>query len=172
MAWRGARVIAAALAIGSGVACGGHDSHRPAADTTGPIVAAPSTGSQTDCLTDGLWKECSLLYRLERSGFGIHHDSLAEVHEPGLRVSGKRLLIGRGTVDFFVYADTLSRAREQAKLDPTLFIPPSAQSSILKQRTLIANYNLLVLMDVAGDAYRDRIANAIMAGPPQPPKEH
>jgi hypothetical protein len=145
--------MAAALAIA--IACGG-ESARPPAIPRGPIVAAPSTGSQTDCLT----------------GFGIHRDSLAEVHEPGLEVSGKRLRIGRGKADFFVYADTMSRARDQAKLDPAQFISPSAQYSILKQRTLIANYNLLVLMDVAGEAYRDRIANAVMAGPPQPPRAH
>jgi len=168
MGWRGARVIAVALAI----ACGGDASRPPLIDTSGPVTAAPATGSTTDCLTDGLWKECSLLYRLERSGFAIHRDSMDAVHEPRLKVAGKRLLIGRGTVDFFVYADTMSRARDQARLDSTLFIPPSREPTILKRRTLISNYNLLVLMDVAGAAYRDRIADAIMAGPPQPPRAH
>ena len=162
---RRARVLSAALVA----ACG--SSSKPAAfDTSGPIAAAPTTGSRTDCLTDGLWKECSLLYRLDRSGFGVHAESLTVVHEPRLAIAGRRLLIGRGRVDFFVYADTLSRARDQHKLDSTLFMPPSAAATILKRRTLIANYNLLVLMDVAGDAFRDRIADAIMAGPPQPPR--
>jgi hypothetical protein len=40
-----------------------------------------------------------------------------------------------------------------------------------RQRSLVPSANLLVLMDVSNSKNRERIANALMAGPPQPPSK-
>jgi hypothetical protein len=166
--WWSACCTVAALAIG----CGDRSKKSSVADSSQPIVAAMATGSKTDCLTDGLWKECSLFYRLERSGFAVHAESLRAVTNGPLSIPGKQLPIGRGKIEIYVYADTGSRVRDQRRLDPKQFIPPSMPPSILKQRTMIGNENLIVLMDVAAESYRDRLADAIMAGPPQPVRSH
>ena len=140
------------------------------ADSALPVLPSTTPGSKTDCLTTGLWAECSVLTRLEQAGLVVHADSLSDIRERPLTIAGKRMPIAHGAIALFIYADTGSRSRDQARLDPTLFIAPSAQPSILKQRTLIANQNLLAMLDVANEANRDRIANALMAGPPQPPR--
>ena len=140
------------------------------ADSALPILPATLTGSATDCLTTGLWAECSVLRRLEQAGLAVHAESLAVVREPSLAISGKRMPIARGEIAIFIYADTGSRGRDEAKLDAKQFIAPDAEPSILKQRTLVANQNLLVLMNVTNETNRERISNALMAGPPQPPK--
>lgn len=163
--------VGSVLATLIAVACS-DAAKKPGGETANspPILAATSTGSKTDCLTTGLWAECSVLMRLERAGLVVRAESLAEVREPALTIAGKRLPIARGEVAMFIYADTSSRSRDQRKLDPTLFMTPDAQPSLVKRRTLIANQNLLVLMDVVNETNRERIANALMAGPPQPPK--
>ena len=58
--------------------------------------------------------------------------------------------------------------RDAAKLDPKSFIPPSREPTILRERTLVTNANLLALMNVVSEAHRERIANGLMAGAPQP----
>jgi hypothetical protein len=161
-------VVVAALMLPA--ACG--DSGTRAGrgtDTAPPIVAAADTGSKDDCPVTGRWAQCMLLYRLERAGFSVRADSLTEVREPPLTITGKRLPIGRGEIVFFVYADSGSRSRDQAKLDRNAFIPPTRETSI-RDRTLVANQNLLVIMTVMNETYRERLANNIMAGPPQPAK--
>jgi hypothetical protein len=39
----------------------------------------------------------------------------------------------------------------------------------MRKRTLIPANNMLVLMDIMNTRNRERIANALMAGAPQPP---
>jgi hypothetical protein len=142
----------------------------PQVEDTLPVIAASATGSKSDCLTDGLWKECSALMRLERSGFAVRSESLTVVREDRLLIAGKRLPIARGEIRFFIYADSGSRARDQKHLDSTQFISANANPTIIHKRTLLANANILVLMDVASEANRERIANAFLAGAPQPPR--
>lgn len=152
-----------------GAGCAEKASVKAAADR-GPIVAAASTGTATDCPATGLWAQCSVLKRLEQAAFAVHADSLTTISEPPLSIPGKRLPIANGEIEIFVYADSMSRLRDAAKLDSTAFIPPSRQRTVRRERTVVTNANLLVLMNVASEAYRERIANYLMAGPPQPPK--
>jgi hypothetical protein len=157
-----------ALLLGAG--CAEKSSVKPAADSGMPIVAAASTGSAADCPATGLWAECSLLKRLEQAAFAVHAESLTVDRHPPLSIAGKRLPIARGEIEIFVYADSGSRLRDAAKLDTMAFIPPSRQRTARLERTVVTNANLLVLMNVASEVYRERIANYLMAGPPQPPK--
>jgi hypothetical protein len=163
---RSAAVIAGILAV----ACAEKASVRPPSDSGLPIVAAASAGSAADCPATGLWAQCSVLKSLDRAGLAVHADSLTEIHEAPLSIAGMKMPIANGEIMIFLYADSGSRLRDAAKLDKKLFISPSRQPSILRERTVVTNENLLVLMNVTNETNRERIANALMAGPPQPPK--
>lgn len=158
-------VAAMALAV----ACAEKAPVRSATDSALPIVAAASTGSATDCPATGLWAQCSVLKRLSQAGLAVHADSMREIHDPPLSIGGQRLPIAGGEIEIFLYADSGSRMRDAAKLDPKAFISPSREPSMMRERTVVTNANLLVLMNVASETNRERIANNLMAGPPQPP---
>jgi hypothetical protein len=152
-------------------ACGG-DKATPAVDTSQPILAAaPVAPGDSTCPATGLWARCSVLKSLERAGLNTHADSAQDVTEPPLAISGFEIPIGRGRIRVFLYADSNSRRRDQAKLDPKAFVSPNREPGIARERTLVPSANLLVLMNVLGSLNRERIANALMAGPPQPPSK-
>jgi hypothetical protein len=152
-------------------ACGDQAARRTQAiDTTLPIVAARDTGTNDDCPVTGLWSQCLLLKRIERMGLTFHVESLSQTTEPHLSIAGRRMPIAHGDISYFIYADTGSRVRDAAKLDSSAFISPSRETGI-RDRTLIANENLLVIMRVFNGANRERLANAIMGGPPQPVRQ-
>jgi hypothetical protein len=106
---------------------------------------------------------------IERAGLNAHADSATDVTEAPLSITGFELPVARGVARIFLYADSNSRRRDQAKLDSTLFVRPPREPGLRGERTLLGSANLLVLMDVANSRNRERIANALLAGPPQPP---
>lgn len=140
-----------------------------AVDTTQPIIAAiePAPGD-TACPATGLWARCSVIKAIYRAGLNPHGDSAKVVTEKSLSIRGFELPISRGTVRVFLYADSNSRRRDEAKLDTSQFVSPRKDPS-LRKRTLIPTGNMLVLMDIMNTRNRERIANALMAGAPQPP---
>ena len=137
-------------------------------DSSQPIVAAP-LASDTTCPPTGAWALCSAFRSIARTGLAVHKDSAKEVREPPLSVTGTELPISRGDVRFFLYADSMSRLRDEARLDRTQFILPVQQPGFKRERTIVHSANLLALINVLNDRNRERIANALMAGPPQPP---
>ena len=154
-------------------ACGGGSQDAPSSvDTSQRIVAAvaPLPGD-TSCPATGLWARCSAIKAIYRAGLNTYADSAKEVTEPPLSIPGFELPLSRGKVRFFIYADSASRRRDQAKLDSTRFVIPPREPGLRGERTLVPAANLLVLMDVANSRNRERIANALMAGPPQPPSK-
>jgi hypothetical protein len=160
------------LALALLAACsGGAKDAAPAVDTSQPIAAAPVPApDDTSCPATGLWARCSAIKSIYRAGLNTHDDSSKNVTEAPLSIPGFELPISRGRVRFFIYADSNSRRRDQMKLDSTLFVIPPREPGLRGERVLIPSANLLVLMDVASSRNRERIANALMAGPPQPPK--
>jgi hypothetical protein len=165
------RCVSLALALLA--ACGGDpDRAASATDTTQPVLAArePAPGD-TSCPANGLWARCSVIKGIERAGLNSHADSAKDVAEQPLSISGFELPLSRGTVRFFIYADSNSRRRDQARLDSTLFVKPPREPGLRGERTLAASANLLALIDVANSRNRERIANAVLAGPPQPPSK-
>lgn len=140
------------------------------ADTSQPILAAPvAVQGDTACPPTGLWARCSVFKGIERAGLNAHRDLAKDVTEEPLLVPGIQIPIARGDIRIFLYADSQSRKRDQAKLDRTLFVLPHQEPGFQRQRTIVQSANLLVLMNVFTSRNRERIANALMAGPPQPP---
>lgn len=160
-------VAVAALVAG----CGSSSPSADTALTAGPIIAAAApVPGDTTCPSTGLWARCTLFKRLEMAGLNVRKDSAAEVREPMLSVPGFEMPIARGRIRVFLYADSTSRRRDQAKLDPRAFITPRQSPGLLGERTLAPSANMLVLMEITNEQQRERIANAVMAGPPQPKK--
>ena len=152
---------------------GGSKEPAPSVDTavTGQaILAAPAPlPGDTSCLANGLWARCSAIKAIYRAGLNTHADLAKDVTEAPLSITGFELPLARGIVRFFIYADSNSRRRDQMKLDDTRFAIPPREPVFGRQRALVPSANLLVLMDVSNSQNRERIANAILAGPPQPP---
>jgi hypothetical protein len=168
---RGGQCLSLGLALLA--ACGADPKEsRVAADTAQPIAAAPVPApGDTSCPATGLWARCSAIKAIYRAGLNTHEDSLRLVNEDPLSVGGFELPLSRGVVRFFLYADSNSRRRDQMKLDSTRFAIPPREPVFGRQRALVPSANLLVLMDVSNSRNRERIANALMAGPPQPPSK-
>jgi len=141
------------------------------ADAALPIVGAPTPApGDTSCHATGLWARCSVIKSIERAGLNSHADAVKDVSEKPLSVPGFELSVSRGTVRVFLYGDSISRRRDQARLDTALFVSP-ARDANMRRRTLVGSGNLLALMNVMNSLNRERIANALMAGAPQPPSK-
>ena len=163
------------ISLGLALLAACSDSARDAAldvDTSQPVTAAASPApGDTTCPANGLWARCSAIKSIDRAGLNTHADSAKVVTEESLSIPGFELPISRGKVRFFLYADSNSRRRDQRRLDSTRFVIPPREPGLRGERVLIPSANLLVLMDVANSRNRERIANALMAGPPQPPSK-
>ena len=153
------------------VGCGDGSRKSAAADTMPIVAATPPAPGDTACPATGQWARCSVLKSIERAGLNSHADSAKDVTEPPLSIGGVELPIGHGEIRVFLYADSGSRKRDRAKLDPKQFVLPHQQPGFARERTIVESANLLVLMNVLNSLSRERIANALMAGPPQPPSK-
>ena len=68
----------------------------------------------------------------------------------------------------YIFPDTLARRKGASTLDPSRFIAPSLSVGIQGETTAIQNDNLLALLFSRNEHQRERVADAITAGPPQP----
>lgn len=146
---------------------------KPAADSAPalpPVGATPAGANAKDaCPADGRWAECSLLKRLDEAGLAPQRDSspvtLAPLSRPGMHVT-----VGGSELDLFFYPDSASRARDEAKLDPKQYVAYDAPQTIRAEPTLIHSVNVIAILHSRRDQQRERVSDAITAGPPQPSK--
>jgi len=131
-----------------------------------PVAVGPGASA---CPATGLWAECSILYRLERSGLAPHVDSTGRADEKAL--SGRPLVIKFGTtsrLEVFLYSDSAARIVDAKKLDRTTLVAGTDQQTLRRERTLIENANLIGLLSSISDRLRERVSDALTAGAPQP----
>jgi hypothetical protein len=156
------------LAIGVVVACG--KSNAPASrDSAAPPAAAISAESAGGCPATGAWAECSVVYRLERAGLAPKVDSTAKPEDPSL--GGQPLVIKIGlnaVLEIHLYADSASRIAAAAKLDRSELVGGTQPQTIKRERTLIESANLVALLTSINSHQRERVSDALSAGPPQP----
>jgi len=113
------------------------------------------------------------MYRLDRAGLAPRLDAGAKVEERSIGSGTIRFVVKIGVnarLDVFLYADSAARVADEQKLDRSQFVAPGAEQTIKRERTLIENSNLLGLLTSINGHQRDRVADALMAGPPQPTK--
>lgn len=156
------------------VATLGCDTPKPAppSDTAAASAAIATAPGDTRCPATGKWAECSVLYRLERAGLAPHLDSTAKAEEKAL--SGLPMVIKIGLsarLEVFLYRDSTARIADEKKLDRTQLVAPGAPQTIQQERTLIENANLVGLLTSVNNHQRERVSDALLAGPPQPPSQ-
>ncbi len=105
--------------------------------------------------------------RLDHAGLAPRRDTGA-VHEEGLTISGIMVHVGSADLELFIYADSANRARDEARLDRKKFITAAQEPSLAGERTIIESVNLLAILATRNDHQRERVSDAITAGPPQP----
>jgi hypothetical protein len=111
------------------------------------------------------------MYRLDRAGLAPKLDSLAKPDETSLHGQSMVVKIGLSAkLEVFLYPDSAARIADAAKLDRTQLVSATAAQTIRRERTLIENANLVGLLTSINDHQRERVSDALTAGPPQPPK--
>ena len=109
------------------------------------------------------------MYRLVRSGLAPKVDSSATPEEKTLHGSGVVINIGRSAkLEVFLYPDSAARKADAAHLDRSQFVADTTPQTIRRERTLIENANLIGLLTSINDHQRERVSDALTAGPPQP----
>jgi hypothetical protein len=150
------------------VACSKQDAPVPVGASSPVAAATPGVGT---CPATGQWAECSILYRLERSGFVPRIDSGAKPQEKSLTGKPIVMTIGRGaTLEVYLYPDSAARVADGAKLDRAHLVSATAEQTIERERTLIESSNIIGLLTSLSSHQRERVSDALIAGPPQPQK--
>jgi hypothetical protein len=171
-AWEVLAFVAAAAAT---AACGGNTSEERGQPRAVAVDARAvgATGvarasAKPICPATGAWQLCSVVERLDRAGLAPRQEP-GPVHEPPLSAAGVAILLGGSQLRVFLYADPPARARDQAKLDSTKYIDASEPLSMRAEPTLITSENLLAILHSRSDHQRERVSDALTAGPPQKP---
>lgn len=159
-------LVAAVICL---VACGGKDAPRAnsarAAPATSSAVVPVATGPT--CARTGHWTECQVQIRLDQSGLSPQKTAKA-FEVPTFAPAPIVVLIGASGLAMYIFPDTMARHRAAAALDTLHFIPQNKAVGIRGEATVIQNDNLLALLYSKNDHQRERVADAISAGPFQP----
>lgn len=156
--------VAAALSMLVLVACG--KAPRGRRDSTAAAAAtATVNGTAADCPKTGHWTPCQVKKRLEQSGVAPRDSTLAGL--PGLGPAPVSYAVGTSALAVYLFSDAASRERAARTLDTTKFVAPTRELTTRHEATAIQNDNLLALLFTQRDQQRERVADALMAGPPQ-----
>ena len=156
------------LVAGLGLACSKRDVPPPASNAAPPATAAAPTDAPA-CPQTGTWAECSVVYRLERAGLAPKIDSTAKPAEQALGGTPLMLKIGLSArLEVHLFPDSAARLSASSKLDRRDFVSGTSPQTIRRERTLIESANLLGLLTSINAHQRERVSDALVAGPPQP----
>lgn len=163
------RWIAALVIAGS---CGRRDSMPSDTTVVAGGVRAPvviGVRGQSDCPGTGHWTPCAVRKRLDAAG--VAPQAATELPDlPTLAVAPVLYTVGRSGLAVYLFADSATRARAAAALDTMHFIPASKELTMRGETTAIQNDNLLALLFSRMEQQRERVSDALLAGPPQPEK--
>lgn len=160
----GAALVGLALVLAT--AC---DNGPPPEQLRAEQEQAARAVASSPCPPDGKWKECSLSERLMSSGLVLRRDS-TPAHEDSVAIAGVLYHIGIANLKVFFFPDSVARKAAVARLDTAQFVGYDQSQTSKGERSLIQSANVLALLDSRRDQQRERIGDAITAGPPQPPK--
>jgi hypothetical protein len=161
------------IALGIVGACGHGEQQRAEANpgATGQSASAATTNqplSKAACPANGAWSECSVFDRLDHAGLAPRRDSsTGKITLPPLTVAGARYLLGSAELEVFIYPDASARQHDEARLDRTKYIEETDEPTLRGEATLIRNANLLAILKSRNDHQRERVSDALSAGPPQ-----
>jgi len=174
MASRAAPRVLALVVVAA--ACGtadapARDTPRSAAASDAATATASSASANADprkpaCPKTGHWVDCQVRERLIRSGL-VPRDTSREAL-PALSARPAVYRLGRGALAVYLFADSMARRREAAKLDTVKYVRAPQPATMMSEATLIQNDNLLALLFSKNEQQIERVSDALMAGPPQP----
>jgi hypothetical protein len=141
---------------------------RVVAETAATRSASQGTAQvRPECPATGLWAECSVFERLDRAGLVPRKDS-AGATEPPLTAPGLLYRVGASELELYIYDSPAAREREEARLDRTKYAEYPAPLTAKREPTLIRSANLIGILHTLRSQQRERVSDAITAGPPQP----
>ena len=150
------------------LACGNGDSRSADSTPAAPTPAASAAPTGGSCPRTGHWGECQLRARLESSGLAPQPTTESVGELPSIGVTPVKLSLGNAGLAAYFFTDTLSRHKAAASIDTLKFIPQTKPVGVLREGTVIENDNALVLLFSRNEHQRERVADAVTAGPPQP----
>jgi hypothetical protein len=143
------------------------DSTAAAAASGGERTGATGVAAKSACPGTGHWSPCAVLKRLEAAGVAPQKtESLPDLPELGARPT--LYMVGRSGLAVYLFADSTARARAARSLDTTRYISAARELSMRGETTAIQNDNLLALLFSRSEQQRERVSDALTAGPPQP----
>ena len=161
--------IAALLAAS---ACGRRDSSPSDTAVVAGGVRAPvviGVRGKSDCPGTGHWTPCAVRKRLDAAG--VAPQTATDLPDlPKFDVPPALYTVGKSGLAVYLFADSSARARAAATLDTLHFIPAAKELTMRGEATAIQNDNLLALLFSRMEQQRERVSDALLAGPPQPEK--
>jgi hypothetical protein len=156
------------LAVVALAACAKHADQpaRSASATAAETASSPAAATST-CPATGLWTACAVFQRLDRAGLAPRLDSSVAT-EPPLAARGTVVKINNADLEIYLYADAEARQQDEAKLERSRYLDYAAPVSMQTLPTLIHSANLIAVLHSRNDHQRERVADALTAGPPQP----
>jgi hypothetical protein len=134
-----------------------------AAGTVAGVATKPA------CPGTGHWSPCAVLKRLEAAGVAPQKtESLSDL--PELGAAPTLYKVGRSGLAVYLFADSTARARAARSLDTTRYISAARELTMRGETTAIQSDNLLALLFSRSEQQRERVSDALTAGPPQPEK--
>lgn len=148
------------------------DSSRAAVATTaqttaGATAAASGTTAKPACPSTGLWAQCAVVDRLDRAGLAPRLDSIAAPTEAPLTARGFLVRVGNSELEIYVYPTVEARRRDIARVDTMRYLGYTEAVSMQQLPTLIQSANLIAILHSRNDHQRERVGDALTAGPPQ-----
>lgn len=169
MTWR-RRTLGIATLL-AGAACGrgrttAQDSSSGAPGAAGTLARSGALPALA-CPRTGHWSACQVKLRLEQAGLAPHTgDKLDDL--PAAGPAPTVYMVGTAPLAIYLFPDAEARARAGRALDTTKFVPPAQALSTRGEATAIQNDNLLGILFSRRDQQRERVSDALSAGPPQP----
>jgi hypothetical protein len=164
-----ARASAAVVMLGA-AACARE--RGPAADTV--VVASQARspvvigiGGKPACPGTGHWSDCAVRKRLESAG--LAPQTAAELPAlPELGPTPMLFTVGKSGLAVYLFADSGGRARAAHTLDTLHYVSAAKELTMRAETTAIQSDNLLALLFSRNEQQRERVSDALTAGPPQP----
>lgn len=165
---RRARRAAVALVLGAGCA----RDRPPTPDSAVASMGATGTSAvsaKPACPKTGHWSPCQVRTRLDQAGVAprtADAGTLADL--PTLGATPLLYHVGSAGLAIYLFPDSGARARAGRSLDTARFIAPARPLSMRGEATAIQSDNLLALLFSRNEQQRERVSDALTAGPPQP----
>jgi hypothetical protein len=142
----------------------------PSAIVSGGATSSSSHSEATsECPHDGKWALCSIEKRLRQSGFVVKRLDGDTAHRAGFTIAPTVYTLGQTRLEIFLYRDSVSLARDIAKID-TVTVGPLGSPSQWGEvpPVLIRSVNLAAVILSQNPRQAERVTLALTAGPPQP----